>query len=150
MRTTPARDAESERSALDIRLFGPMDVRVESRPLPPLRSRKVHYLLALLALRGGREVEREWLAATLWPESEAQQSFYNLRRALYDLRQGLGACEALIVSPSPHTLILKESDSVAIDAIRFDALIAVDGMDALREAAGLYRGPLLEGCAEDW
>src|SRR5947199_4934980 len=92
--------------SLDIRLFGPMAVLLESRPLPPLRSRKVHYLLALLALRAGREVEREWLAATLWPESEGQQGYYNLRRALYDLRQGLGPREDLIQSPTPHSVLL--------------------------------------------
>ena len=43
---------------LDIRLFGSFDVRVEGRPLRPLRTRKGQWLLALLALRHGREVDR--------------------------------------------------------------------------------------------
>ena|SRR5579871_5284307 len=39
---------------LEIRLFGPIDVRVCGQPLPRLRSRKGLWLLALLALRNGR------------------------------------------------------------------------------------------------
>ena len=60
---------------LEIRLLGPFDVRVGGRPLPPLRSRKGRYLLALLALRPDREVQREWHVAALWPESEAEQGY---------------------------------------------------------------------------
>src|SRR5947208_14859209 len=53
---------------LELRLFGPMEVRTGSSPLPRLRSRKGLWLLALLALRAGRAVERSWLAGTLWPD----------------------------------------------------------------------------------
>src|SRR5437773_1914867 len=72
----PAGDASPGGGAppgLELRLFGPMEVRIGSTPLPRLRSRKGLWLLALLALRAGREVERGWLAGTLWPDDgEAQ------------------------------------------------------------------------------
>ena len=55
-------DTPTTPPALTITLFGPIEVLVEGCPLPPLRSRKALWLLALLALRGGRTVEREWLA----------------------------------------------------------------------------------------
>ena len=55
--------------SLQIRLFGPIEVSVRRDPLPALRSRKGYWLLALLALRAGRELERSWVVATLWPDS---------------------------------------------------------------------------------
>lgn len=68
-----------ETSDLEIRLFGPMEVRVGSQPLPRLRSRKGLWLLALLALRAGRDVERDWLAGTLWPGCEEADGRRSLR-----------------------------------------------------------------------
>ena len=43
-------------SALGIRLFGPFEAQLAGQPLPPLRSRKGEWLLALLVLRHGRAV----------------------------------------------------------------------------------------------
>jgi DNA-binding SARP family transcriptional activator len=54
--------------ALAIRLFGPFEVWRDGASLPRLRSRKGYRLLALLALRHGREVERSWLAG-FWRRS---------------------------------------------------------------------------------
>jgi DNA-binding SARP family transcriptional activator len=45
-------------SPLTIRLLGPFEVRLRGQPLPRLRSRKGQWLLALLALRHGHEVDR--------------------------------------------------------------------------------------------
>ena len=59
--------------ALTLCLFGPFEARVNGAPLPRLRSRKGVWLLALLILRRGRAVERDWLAGTLWPESTPGQ-----------------------------------------------------------------------------
>src|SRR5690242_9540391 len=56
---------------LALRLFGPFEARLNGAPLPRLRTRKGYRLLALLALRHGREVERAWLAEMLWPDSPA-------------------------------------------------------------------------------
>src|SRR5690242_512363 len=60
---------ETVAASLVLRLFGPLTVWVKGEPLPRLRSRKGKWLLALLALRAGRQVERDWLAALLWPDS---------------------------------------------------------------------------------
>src|SRR5262245_17519289 len=72
------------------RLFGPLEVRVDGRPLPRLRTRRGEWLLALLILRAGRPVERGWLASVLWPDSREERARYNLRRTLADLRDALG------------------------------------------------------------
>lgn len=59
---------------LEVRLFGPMRVSICGAPMPRLRSRKGLWLLALLALRDGRDVDRGWIAGTLWPESDEARS----------------------------------------------------------------------------
>src|SRR5579871_3016687 len=101
-----------------IRLFGPLEVSLHGRPLPPLRSQRGKWLLALLALRPGREVERMWLAGMLWPDSTDAQALATLRRTLTDLRRVLGAEARRISSPSRHTLRF-DLTHASVDAIEF-------------------------------
>src|SRR5271165_4317415 len=84
--------ASSERpTSLELRLFGRFECCVGGQPLPHMRSRIGQQLLALLALRHDRAVERTWIAAAFWPDSLEEQALYNLSRNLTDLRQALGA-----------------------------------------------------------
>src|SRR4051812_46739592 len=78
-------------SPLALRLFGPFEVRIEGGPLPRLHSKKESWLLALLALRASRRVERSWLAGTLWPESSEERALHYLRTGLTHLRRALGS-----------------------------------------------------------
>ena len=64
---------------------------VQGQALPPLRSRKGQWLLALLALNAGKEVSRERLAQLFWPDSEPGPALFNLRQCLSHLRQAVGA-----------------------------------------------------------
>src|SRR5947209_12048646 len=66
----PMSAAEHAAPPLTIHLFGPFEVRVSGVLLPRLRTRKGQWVLALLALRHGCDVERSWLAGTLWPDSD--------------------------------------------------------------------------------
>src|SRR5579862_9003366 len=91
---------------LTIHLFGQLRILVNGDALPRLRTRSVEWLLALLALRHGRTVDREWLAGTLWIESEPSQALKNLRNNLNYLRTALEAEGARIQSPSRDTLTL--------------------------------------------
>ena len=77
-------------SPLSIRLFGPFEVQVSGQPLPHLSFRKSQAILALLVLRQGREVEREWLAGLLWPDTAPCSSLHSQRNCLSDLRAALG------------------------------------------------------------
>ncbi len=134
---------------LQIRLLGPFAVQVNGQPLPRLNSRKGHWLLALLVLRKGREVERSWVAGTLWPESEETLARYNLRRELSHLRRALGSEAQRLGTTGTHTLRL-ELSGAEVDVIDFDAAVAQGDPPALRQAVSLYGGLLLEGCTEDW
>src|SRR4051794_38564570 len=89
--------------ALSLCLFGPFEVRVSGEPLPRLRSRKGQWLLALLALRAGAEVERAWLAGLLWPDSSEALAAHSLRTSLADLRRALGRDSGRLRSLTPHS-----------------------------------------------
>jgi len=141
---------EPTSAPLSIQLFGPMQVLVHGRPLPPLRSRKILHVLALLTLRHGRPVEREWLAGTLWPDMDQSQSFANLRPVLSALREALGEEGQRVQSPSRRTLLLDLNANAAVDVIAFDAAVKEGSLLSLEGAVRLYRGPLLEGCTEEW
>src|SRR5262249_12062981 len=77
------------------------------------------------------------------------QAAYNLRRSLTDLRHALGREAHRLRSPTPHTLRL-DLTGADVDLLAFDAAIARGEEPALARAVALYRGPLLEGCAEAW
>jgi predicted ATPase/DNA-binding SARP family transcriptional activator len=139
---------EQDPVLLSIHLFGPFAVRVNGEPMPCLRSRKEQSLLALLALRHGREIERAWLAGTLWSDTPASRALATLRRALYDLRRALGVAAACLDSPTPHTLRLVPPAEA--DVVAFDAATTRGDVASLEVAVALYRGPLLEGCEEEW
>src|SRR5262249_49411070 len=126
-----------------------LDVWVAEEPLGCVRARSVEWLLALLALRAGREVSRSWLASTLWPESSGEQALYNLRRNLRDLRRALGPAADRLGSPTRDTLCLDLNDA-AVDVVAFDQAIAAGDEPSLKRAVAVYRGPLLEGCTEEW
>src|SRR5438093_3691728 len=99
-------DAEHAVPPLSLHLFGPLEIRLNGCPLPPLRSRKGHWLLALLTLQAGRGyprsgwIERSWLAGNLWPDSVESQGLANLRTSLNDLRQALGPEAGRLQSPT--------------------------------------------------
>jgi DNA-binding SARP family transcriptional activator len=145
----PATGPEGTAPPLEITLFGPFHTRVNGRVLPHLRSRKGHWLLSLLALRAGRALDRAWLAGTLWPDSSNSQALANLRNSLKDLRHALGPEAYRLHSPTSRTLLLDLS-AAAVDVLAFDAAIARGDLPALEQAVSLYRGPLLEGCEEEW
>jgi DNA-binding SARP family transcriptional activator len=134
---------------LTLRLLGSFQVRVNGADPARTRSRKAQRLLALLALRAGCEVERSWLAGTLWPDHSTSAALTLMRRELTDLRRALGPAARLIAAPTPRMLRLDPAEA-AIDTLRFDAAIGSDVPAALEEAVSLYHGPLLEGWTEEW
>src|SRR5207247_7517972 len=134
-------------STVILRLFGAFSLLVEGRPLPPALSGKGRWLLALLALQRGGEMDRASLAGLLWPDSGHAPALYNLRRTLAELRGALGSEASRLSSPQPHTLAL-ELAGAEVDVLAFDAALARGDEAALACAVELYRGPLLAECDE--
>ena len=125
--------AKTATEALAITLFGPMEVRVQGRLLPPFRSRKALWVLALLTLRHERPVEREWLAGTLWPDIDQSQALANLRPVLSELRRRWANRERGCTPPIVMTLLLDLTDA-EVDVLRFDA--AITSRNLCRRGAG--------------
>src|SRR2546421_301914 len=92
--------------SLTARLFGPFVVLIDGEPIPRLHTRKGQWLFALLTLRRGLDVERSWLAGTLWPDSREDQARSSLRMSLADLRRALGSESYRLVFPTSRTLRL--------------------------------------------
>jgi predicted ATPase/DNA-binding SARP family transcriptional activator len=141
--------SDASTSPLIIRLFGPFEVQLDGVSLPPFRTRKAEWLLALLALRTGVQIERDWLAGTLWPDSPEAAARANLRSSLRDVRQALGSEAGRLRSATTRTVGL-DLTGARVDALEFDGAIARSAPSSLERAVALYRGPLLEGCAEEW
>jgi DNA-binding transcriptional activator of the SARP family len=116
--------------------------------MPRLKTRKGLWLLALLALRRDRDVDRNWLGGTLWPDTDETISLNYLRQSLTDLRKALGPATVRLESSAFRTLRL-DLEGADCDVARFDELITRGTPEALEEATALHSGPLLEGCSEE-
>ncbi len=114
-----------------------------------LRTHRGNAILAILALRLGKPVDRSHLAATIWPDSEPSDGMYSLRRTLTDLRQALGGASVAIQSPTPSTVQL-DPDLVWVDLAEFDQLIRSVQDTSLSDAVSLYRAPLLAEWRFEW
>src|SRR5690348_3306163 len=128
---------QSPPHCLTLRLFGPFGVQVEGQPPARPLSSKTRWLLALLVLRHGREVSREWLAGTLWPESAESQAKDYLRHGLTDLRRALGS-EVYRLSSPTHQMLLLDLSGADVDVISFDEAIAAPDNASIEHAIALY------------
>ncbi len=146
------RQAESNQAAaarLTLRLFGPFRVWFGERSVTDQCAPRDCALLALLALSSGRPVDREWLAATLWPDSEPSNARYYLRRGLTALRRALGPHAGRLESPTPRSLHL-DLEGADCDLLDFNAAVAHQDGSSLQAAVALYTAPLLQGNQDPW
>lgn len=117
--------AETDRNApaLEIRLFGSFDVRGQGHALHRLRTRKGQWLLALPALRHGREVQRDWLAGVLWPDSDEFQILPNpqLQASLAAACRALGQAAFDSTSSKGRTMTVDQAVAYALSVQAVDA-----------------------------
>jgi predicted ATPase/DNA-binding SARP family transcriptional activator len=136
-------------ASFSLQLLGPFAARLNAAPLPPLRTRKDAWLLGLLVLHHPRPLDRAWLAGLLWPASPEPNALANLRKSLKSLRRALGPEADRLLTPTPRSLAL-DLAGAEVDLLAFDAAIRRGDLVSLEQAVELYRGSLLEGCAEEW
>ncbi len=127
------------RSALEIRVLGPLEVLVDGVPLM-VDTRKALAILALLAV-DGRTYAREELAAMLWPEADDESARGALRRTLSVLRAALGD-RWLQVDRASAAL---DRGTTWIDLAELEAASRAPDVATLRGAAELARGSFLAG-----
>ncbi len=119
-----------------ITTFAGLSAADDDEGLDWLLARKARTAL-LVHLAVEREVSREALLATFWPESAPENARHALRQGLYQLRQSLG--EDWLES---RTHEIRVTDRIWTDLGAFES--AIDRGDP-EAAARIYTGPFLDG-----
>ena len=138
-------------SPLRLNLLGSFEASSSAGEPVSITGRKLHALLAFLAIERRREHQREELATLLWGEMMHERSRHNLRQALSKLRRIRD--DLLVVHDD--TLALN-SDACSVDVEEFERLADSDQIADLERAVALYRGDLLAGVVtlepgfDDW
>ena len=111
-----------------------------------LPTRKSWALLAYLVQSGGRNVQREELAALLWPHSGEDQARASLRQELAVLKKALHTAATGRYEAGKD--IVRFDDQDTSDTRRMESLVASGRTEDLRVAGTLYPGErfTLAGC----
>jgi DNA-binding SARP family transcriptional activator len=162
---TPARTTSPEPEsgdpfappALDLRVLGPLEVRLHDRAVA-ITASKERALLALLIAHHGRTLPVGQMAEDLWEGSPPESASAALRVHISRLRRTLAASgiEDVLVTRPPGYLL--DVPPAAVDVVRYEAAIdsaraaAADGQHHqavadFRAALGLWRGPALSEVA---
>ncbi|HEY3267317.1 MAG TPA: tetratricopeptide repeat protein [Armatimonadota bacterium] len=143
-----------------IEMLGGLRLLIAGRTIVRFRSVKVAELLALLACHPDRPMSRDAVVEALWPEVDPDKGRNRLRFTLSCLRrqvEPVGVPQGTVVSAGRSHLTLR-GDNVSTDLAEFEASVRAadrasdDGVriEALRQAAGLFAGPFMEGFYETW
>ena len=128
---------------MNVRLLGPLEVRLEDGPIE-LGPRKQRAVLAMLALEPGRTVSADRLTAGLWGEDPPASAPKMLQLYVSHLRRVLDGDGVRIVTRGRGYELQLPGDDV--DAVRFERL--VEGSRA-REALALWHGDALADVADE-
>lgn len=142
---------------LSVFLLGPFQAAVDGQLLAAFSSHKAQALLAILAAEPERAHTRESFAGLLWPDHPNSIALTYFRNALSCLRRVIGDAKTrppfLLVTR--ETIQLNPQAEVWIDLRAFEEAVGADREDLpgqiskLVSAAGLYRGPFLDGFVSD-
>ena len=133
----------------EFRILGPLEVLLDGQPVE-LGGQRQRALLAALLVHHGQVVSTERLVDLLWGEHAPKTATTSLQNAVSQLRRELGA--DVVETRAPGYIVAVEPD--AIDAVRFEALLAqargapaAERAQLLRSALALWRGPALADLA---
>ena len=135
---------------LRVHLFGHARVLLDAAPLPATGRPKTLPLFAYLLLNRQANLQREAVAAALWPDAELGEGRANLRRHLHYIDAMLApACtEKTWLIRTATTLRWNPSLPLWLDVAEFERLSA-DPRGAA-EAVAVYEGDLLPNLDEPW
>lgn len=135
------------RSSLALSLLGGFECRAGDGRALVFPTWKVRALLAYLALTAGRRHPRDKLAGLFWSDQTDARARANLRQTLSRLRRALPPRARAGLDLDGRGLALR-ARGLAVDVARFETLAGERTPASLARAAGLYRGPLLEGAPD--
>src|SRR3954447_4279301 len=128
---------------MDVYLLGPVEARLDERPIA-LGAPKQRAVLAMLALAVDHIVSAGALAEGLWGAQPPSSAAKMVQKYVSRLRRVLADADAQIVTRAQgYELRLGDGD---VDAVRFERLLAAD---RAREALALWRGAPLCDLAEE-
>jgi DNA-binding SARP family transcriptional activator/Tfp pilus assembly protein PilF len=144
----------STRDTIDIRVLGPVELRVGGRPVG-IGPRRLRLVLAVLALEANRLVSVDRLVELAWPEGAPRTAVHAVQVLVSRLRGVLAGVSGEIDISTSGTGYMLRADPACVDASRFLALLeqartAVDDahrVALLTEALDLWSGPALSGAA---
>ena len=146
----------------DLRLLGAAEVgRVLSdgdQDALRWRFRRVLEVLAFLASSPGLACHRDRLVDAIWPEQSSTRAESNLHPTLSHLRRMLRDPlhpKRAVVRLRQAVYSLAPGLDWRVDVVRFERLVdevvsGVAGVEAMEEAADLYRGAFLQGLHSPW
>ncbi len=135
---------------VEVRVLGPVEVRVGGRAVP-IGSRKQRVVLAALAVEDNRLVSTDALTELLWGDRSVPPSVrVTLRSLVSRLRRALGPAGGCIGARDGGYVL--RVDQAAVDTVRFERGLArgrdqlaaghaADAVGTLRDALALWRGP---------
>lgn len=138
--------------------FGAFAVLRDNRPVTRFESDRIRALLAYLAIERDRPHRRTALAHLLWPEHGEAAARHSLSQALFVLRKVLErGTEPPLLHVTRQEVHFRPADHVWLDVAAFSHALRATAththgdvvecrlcVDRLRQAAELYRGPLLQ------
>jgi ABC-type transport system substrate-binding protein/DNA-binding SARP family transcriptional activator len=128
---------------VDLRLLGPLEVRLGDRPIE-LGPRKQRAVLAMLALEAGRTVSADHLSQGLWGDEPPPSGGKMVQLYVSHLRRLLDGDGVRIVTRSRGYEL--QMDGGEVDAAHFERLL---GEHRPREALALWHGEALADLADE-
>lgn len=154
---------ETWQPALDGRLLGVFDIRIDGQLVDGLGSQLSSRLLRYLLMQPERSCPRDVLIEAFWPESDPEHARNRLQVALSSLRKLMRAATRVdVIEFADGRYRINPELDLSVDVDEFERLTATArradrlgdtaaALDADREAVRLYRGDF---CAdlpyEDW
>jgi predicted ATPase/DNA-binding SARP family transcriptional activator len=143
-----------------VELLGGLRAQCADRTVTRFRTQQTAALLAYLAYHLDRPHPHEVLAEMLWPWASPAARRESLNAALASLQRQMeppGNLEGAVVKADPFSVQL-DPQAVTTDVSEFRAALQAaeraateaERLQALSDAVGLYRGPLLPGHHQEW
>ena len=133
-------------TALRLTLLGDIQMRDAADALVTISAKKSQALLAYFGVKPATLVSRDKIAALLWSSTAQEQARQSLRQTLSTLRKELAqisATEKILVEEGDYLRL--DPAAVEVDVVAFEAALAANTEESLRQACTLYRGDFLDG-----